>query len=71
MDITFGESSGQTTVIIDNLYNLLVCKECGIGLPFQWVVNDLRDQHGLKMDGEVINGVRLTIAAWRDRDGMR
>jgi Orsellinic acid/F9775 biosynthesis cluster protein D len=46
--------SRHSPIICDNIYNLLVCSECGIGLPLQWTITHLRDQHGVKTDQETI-----------------
>ena len=42
------ERSIDIPISIDELYNLIVCNECGIGLPFEWVPSHLKDQHGIK-----------------------
>ena len=35
---------------IDQLYNVIVCDECGIGLPFEWIMSHLKDNHGIKVE---------------------
>ena len=42
------ECSGNMPLKIDSLYNIIVCEECGIGLPFEWIVNHLKENHGIK-----------------------
>jgi len=37
-------------IMIDQVYNVVVCDECGIGLPFEWIVNHLKDNHGIKVE---------------------
>jgi hypothetical protein len=37
MDVTDEEISVQMNVAVDESYNLVVCNECGIGIPFEWV----------------------------------
>src|SRR5277367_6237586 len=32
---------------IDRRYNLIVCNDCGIGLPSEWVISHLHEQHGI------------------------
>ena len=41
-------------ISIDGLYNVIVCKDCGIGLPFEWVPTHLKDHHGIKVRGEQV-----------------
>ena len=43
------EYSGDMPLMIDQLYNLIVCDDCGIGLPFEWMVNHLKENHGIKI----------------------
>jgi Orsellinic acid/F9775 biosynthesis cluster protein D len=44
------ERSVNMPVVIDELYNVVVCDECGIGLPFEWIVSHLKDNHGIKAE---------------------
>ena len=44
------EHSVNMPVTIDQLYNVVVCDECGIGLPFEWIVSHLKDNHGIKAE---------------------
>jgi Orsellinic acid/F9775 biosynthesis cluster protein D len=41
-------------VCIDTLYNVIICKECSIGLPVEWVTKHLMDNHGIEMSMERI-----------------
>jgi hypothetical protein len=41
-------------ILIDHLYNLAVCDECGIGIPFEWLKNHLKDNHGIKRNWEEV-----------------
>src|SRR5437762_11565079 len=43
------EYSGDMSLMIDQLYNLIVCDDCGIGLPIEWMVNHLKENHGIKV----------------------
>src|SRR5436190_20535898 len=43
------EYSGDMPLTIDQLYNLIVCDDCGIGLPFEWTINYLKENHGIKV----------------------
>jgi hypothetical protein len=47
MDVTDEEISVQMPIAVDGLYNLVVCNECGIGIPFDWVKTHLNDHHGI------------------------
>jgi hypothetical protein len=42
------EDSVNMPITIDQLYNVVVCDECGIGLPFEWIMSHLKDNHGIK-----------------------
>ena len=42
------ERSTDMFITVDERYNLIVCKECGIGLPSDWVVAHLKEHHGVK-----------------------
>jgi Orsellinic acid/F9775 biosynthesis cluster protein D len=44
------EHSVNMPVTIDQLYNVIVCDECGIGLPFEWIMSHLKDNHGIKAE---------------------
>src|SRR5213078_2199664 len=45
-----GECSIKMPLMIDSLYNVIVCEECGIGLPFEWTVGHLKENHGIKVE---------------------
>ena len=42
------EYSTVLPIAVDERYNLIVCKECGIGLPSDWVVAHLKEHHGVR-----------------------
>jgi Orsellinic acid/F9775 biosynthesis cluster protein D len=42
---------------VDGLYNLVVCTDCGIGLPYEWVSGHFRHQHRIKKSMEELNKV--------------
>jgi hypothetical protein len=42
------ECSTALPIAVDERYNLIVCKECGIGLPSDWVVAHLKEHHGVR-----------------------
>ena len=44
------EHSVNMPITIDQLYNVIVCDECGIGLPFEWIMSHLKDNHGIKAE---------------------
>jgi Orsellinic acid/F9775 biosynthesis cluster protein D len=44
-----GECSINMPLMVDSLYNVIVCEECGIGLPFEWTVSHLKENHGIKV----------------------
>src|SRR5215471_1292177 len=43
------EWSIEMPLKIDSLYNVVTCYECGIGLPFEWILNHLKENHGIKV----------------------
>lgn len=47
-DLGTREHSSSLPIAVDERYNLVVCKECGIGLPSDWVVAHLKEHHGVK-----------------------
>ena len=47
-DLGTRERSTALPIAVDGRYNLVVCKECGIGLPSDWVVAHLKEHHGVK-----------------------
>jgi hypothetical protein len=49
IDMEKGERSVDMPLKIDSFYNMVTCEECGIGLPFEWILNHLKDNHGIKL----------------------
>ncbi len=49
VEVREAEYSGDMPLMIDQLCNLIVCDDCGIGLPFEWMVNHLKENHGYKL----------------------
>jgi hypothetical protein len=47
-DLVTRERSTEMLIAVDERYNLIVCKECGIGLPSDWVVAHLKEHHGVR-----------------------
>jgi hypothetical protein len=41
-------------ICIDETYNLIVCRECGVGLPFEFVRSHLKQNHGIAMSREEV-----------------
>jgi hypothetical protein len=56
MYVTDEEMSVQMPITVDRLYNLVVCNECGIGIPFEWVKTHLKNHHGIRKTEEEISG---------------
>jgi hypothetical protein len=52
MDVVDEEISMQMPITVDGLYNLVVCEECGIGIPLEWVKGHLKDHHGVRKTEE-------------------
>jgi len=47
MDMDTPEQPVDMRLSIDPLYNIIVCKDCCISLPSEWVSTHLRDRHGI------------------------
>lgn len=52
MDVT--ERSIDLRLSLDRLYNMIVCKDCCVGLPSEWVPAHLREQHGIVATDEQV-----------------
>ena len=53
-DLATRERSTGMPIAMDERYNLIVCKECGIGLPLDWVVAHLKEHHGVRTTMEEV-----------------
>jgi hypothetical protein len=47
-DLVIRERSIGIFIAVDERYNLIVYKECGIGLPSDWIVVHLKEHHGVR-----------------------
>src|SRR5271156_3620031 len=54
MEMEVLERSIDTPICIDEVYNLIVCKDCGIGIPLDWVLSHLKECHGITMTMEQV-----------------
>src|SRR5579859_839586 len=52
MDLGVTKTSIAMPIIVNNIYNLIVCKDSGIGLPFEWVLSHLQEHHGIRVTSE-------------------
>jgi hypothetical protein len=48
MDVDIPEQPKDLLLSIDTLYNLVVCKHCGVALPSEWVLSHLKEQHEIE-----------------------
>ena len=48
VEIEEEEGSINMSLMIDSLYNIIVCEKCGIELPFEWTMSHLKENHGIK-----------------------
>src|SRR5271154_4748885 len=48
------ERSIDAPICIDEVYNLIVCKDCGIGVPLDWVLWHVKECHGITMTMEQV-----------------
>jgi Orsellinic acid/F9775 biosynthesis cluster protein D len=53
MDVDINEQS-KIPLSVDSVYNLIVCKDCGLSLPSEWVLSHLKKHHGIQTTSEQI-----------------
>jgi hypothetical protein len=56
MDVVDDGFLVEMPITVDPLYNLVVCNECGIGIPFEWVKTHLKGHHKIWKTEEEISG---------------
>ena len=49
-----GEHTIDISICIDETYNLIVCRDCGVGLPFEHVQSHFRNNHGITTTREQV-----------------
>ena len=49
MDLDDGDHAIDMSICIDEIYDLIVCKDCGIGVSFERVSSHLSGNHGIKV----------------------
>ena len=54
MDLDVGDHVIDMPICIDETYDLIVCKDCGIGVPFERVPSHLSGNHGIKVTLEQV-----------------
>jgi len=54
MDLEVEDQSIDMPICIDETYDLIVCKDCGIGVPFERVPSHLNGNHGIKVTLEQV-----------------
>ena len=54
MKIEVLERCIDAPICIDEVYNLIVCKDCEIGIPLDWVLSHLKECHGIIMTMEQV-----------------
>jgi hypothetical protein len=47
MDVDVTERPIDLRLSLDRLYNMMVCKDCCVGLPSEWVPAHLRENHDI------------------------
>ena len=66
------EWSINLPIAIDESYNLIVCKGCGVAIPFDWIVSHLQELHGTKTDFvevmRFLNMMRPSMTSTEARD---
>ena len=72
MNLEIRQCSIGMPICIYELYNLIVCKDCGVGLPLEWVPAHLNDHHGMRVTKEQVleflglEGDAMTVAQAED-----
>ena len=54
MDLDGRDDVIDIPICIDKTYDLIVCKDCGIGVPFERVPSHLQKNHGIKVTLEQV-----------------
>lgn len=54
MDLEMREHAIDMPICIDEIYDLIVCKDCGIGVPFERVPSHLWGNHGIKVTSKQV-----------------
>jgi Orsellinic acid/F9775 biosynthesis cluster protein D len=54
MDLEEDDRSIDMPICIDDIYDLIVCNDCGIGVPFERVPSHLQGNHGIKVTLEQV-----------------
>jgi hypothetical protein len=49
-DIDSHQLIPEMLLVRDEMYNIAVCTDCCIGIPFDWIISHMKDNHGLKYD---------------------
>ena len=48
-------------LIRNSIYNLAICTDCHIGLPFDWIKGHMKDNHGLKCkEDKILQQLQVT-----------
>ena len=42
----------KVPLTLNTTYNLVICSNCSIGLPYEWISEHLRQNHGIKISVE-------------------
>lgn len=48
MDLEVKGHSIHMPISVDNVHNLIICKDCGTGVPSDWVPSHLKAHHGIR-----------------------
>jgi hypothetical protein len=54
MDVDITERPTDLHLSLDRLYNMIVCNDCCVGLPSEWVPAHLREKHGIIVTDEQV-----------------
>jgi hypothetical protein len=47
-------AESQLPLALDNTYNITICTDCYIGIPFDWIEAHMKDNHGLKCNDQQV-----------------
>ena len=42
----------KVPLTLNSTYNLVICSNCSIGLPYEWISGHLKQNHGIKISVE-------------------
>ena len=54
---------------MDSVYKIIICTDCCVGIPFDWIETHIRDNHGLKCsDQQVLDCLDIMIPTMKSNE---